>query len=166
MFPVSLLMNPWLILGAVFAIFSSCTTGYVAGRKHESNKWKAAEAEQLAQQIKDRDAYLANVAEMVKLYNEKKEKTRVVYRTIREEVPVETTGAKCLGAGATGLWNKGLAGEVVLPGAAAGAADSPAGNGATDTEVLGNAITNFEQYKQCRDQLNALIDWKEKTYGR
>jgi hypothetical protein len=33
--------------------------------------------------------------------------------------------------------------------------------GATDTEVLTNVVENFEQAKQIRDQLNALIDWYE-----
>lgn len=165
MFP-TMLLNPWVLLCVLATLATSCTTGYVAGRKHEANSWKAEQAEQLQAQIKEREVYLANITEMVKQYNEKKEKTRVVYRTIREEVPVVTTGGGCLGAGAVGLWNKGLAGQLALPPAPAGAADSPAGTGATDTEVLGNAVENFEQYKQCRDQLNALIDWKEKTYGR
>lgn len=161
MFPTWLL-NPWVLLGSVLILLGSCSTGYVAGRKHEANSWKAEQAKVLDAQIKEREAYLANVTEMVKQYNEKKEKTRVVYRTIREQVPGATTGGVCFSQSAVSLWNSGLSGEKLLSGSTPGAADAPAGNGASDTEVLGNAVTNFEQYKQCRDQLNKLIDWHEK----
>lgn len=160
-----MILNPWFWVGAILLVVSSFASGYVAGGRHESNQWKAEQAKQLEAQIRERDAYLANIAEMVKKYNEKKEKARVVYRTIREEVPAVTTGDKCFNQSSVGLWNKGLAGEVVLPGTAVGAVDTPGGNGATDTDVLNNAIVNFEQYKTCRDQLNALIDWSERTFG-
>lgn len=38
----------------------------------------------------------------------------------------------------------------------------------TDEQVLTNVIENFEQAKQIRDQLNALIDWYEtnETIGK
>jgi hypothetical protein len=39
-------------------------------------------------------------------------------------------------------------------------------NTATDTEVLTNVIENFEQAKQIRDQLNALIDWYESSVNK
>jgi protein-arginine kinase activator protein McsA len=46
--------------------------------------------------------------------------------------------------------------------ATAGVAETPTdAHTISDTEVLANAIENFEQAKQIRDQLNALIDWHE-----
>lgn len=165
MFP-TMLLNPWVILGVIATLATSCTTGYVAGRKHEVNKWKAEQAEQLQAQIREREAYLANIAEMVKRYNEKKEKTRVIYREISNQVGDATSGGVCFSQPAVSLWNNALTGKDLLPSTSGRTNDSSSGSSATDTEALNNAVVNFEQYKQCRDQLNAIIDWKEQHYGR
>jgi hypothetical protein len=60
------------------------------------------------------------------------------------------------------VWNSALTGN--LPNPPTGTVKETTSTdtfGATDTEVLTNVIENFEQYKQVRDQLNALIDWYE-----
>jgi len=63
------------------------------------------------------------------------------------------------------VWNSALTGD--LPKASTGTAETPAStNTATDTEVLTNVIENFEQAKQIRDQLNALIDWYESSANK
>jgi len=59
------------------------------------------------------------------------------------------------------VWNSALTGD--LPKATTGTTKTPTSTDTvTDTEVLMNVIENFEQAKQIRDQLNALIDWYEK----
>jgi hypothetical protein len=62
------------------------------------------------------------------------------------------------------LWNAALTG---LPTATAGTTQTTSStNTVTDTEVLTNVIENFEQAKQIRDQLNALIDWYESSANK
>jgi protein-arginine kinase activator protein McsA len=60
------------------------------------------------------------------------------------------------------VWNSALTGDLSkTTTGTAKATTSTDTFGATDTEVLTNVIENFEQAKQIRDQLNALIDWYE-----
>ena len=152
------------VLAVVIASGLSFGVGHHYGVKHTTDEFKAAEAQQLADSVVQRDAYIANLAEMARLKAEAEQKRRVVYRTIKEKVYVETTGKQCLGLGAVRLWNEALAGKDVLPGASG---DSPAaGTGASDRDVLRNHTDNAEQYKACRDELNRLADWREKNYGR
>jgi hypothetical protein len=158
MFP-GFLLNPWVWLGVITALASSCGTGYVAGRKHEANSWKAEQAEQLAAQIKEKEAYEELARGLVKRVQEKEAKANEYYRKWRGEVGKVTSGRQCFDAGAVSLWNEALAGEDHVPGTSAGAA---AASGATDTAVLNNHIDNAGQYAECRRQLNALIDWHER----
>ena len=61
---------------------------------------------------------------------------------------------------ALSVWNSALTGD--LPKATTGATKaSTSTDTATDEQVLTNVVENFEQAKQIRDQLNALIDWYE-----
>ena len=87
----------------------------------------------------------------------------IVYKDIKRKVKDVTDNRICFADGnALSVWNSALTGTV--PEAATGATKASAGTdtvGATDTEVLANVIENFEQAKQIRDQLNALIDWYE-----
>lgn len=123
--------------------------------------WKydaAAKAETVAlmERIKKQDAANRRLA---KQFQEAQSATRVVYRTIEKKVKDETHNRACLDVGAVSLWNDALLG---MSTAATGATETPAATDpATDRDVLGNAVENMEQYKECRDQLNALIDWHE-----
>lgn len=157
MFP-AFLLNPWVVLGAMFIVLSSCTTGYVAGRKHQDNKWKAEQAKQLEAQIREKAAYEELARGLVKRVQEKEAKANEYYRKWRGEVGKVTSGGVCLGGDAVSLWDSALAGEANVPAASAGAAQTAP---ATDTAVLNNFIDNAAQYADCRRQLNALIDWHE-----
>ena len=97
--------------------------------------------------------------EYVRLYNERKAETKIIYREIIKEIPNVTDNRVCFAdAAALSLWNQALEGRVSGP--AAGTPDKASGTSeVTDREVLENAAENFEQYKQVRDQLNKLIDW-------
>jgi hypothetical protein len=94
----------------------------------------------------------------------------IKYRTLKGKVPHVTDNRICFAdSTALSVWNAALTGD--LPKASTGTtkeATSTNTFGATDTEVLTNVIENFEQYKQVRDQLNALIDWYEnnETVGK
>jgi hypothetical protein len=58
------------------------------------------------------------------------------------------------------LWDNALTG---LPTAATGTSqDTARADTFTDRETLKNAVANFEQYKDCRTQLLALIEFHKK----
>ncbi len=127
----------------------------VNGWRHDAADKIQAEAHAQAMAKKDREN-----RDLTKKYQEAQASTRIVYRTIEKRVKDETSNRACLDAGAVGVWNSALWG---LPQAATGTVETPSRpDPATDREVLSNAVENMAQYKECRDQLNALIDWHEK----
>ena len=144
-----------LIGGAVFVAF--CTGWTVHGWKYDANLKKALQDTIELQQAYDR--YAREVA--TKFQNQQAEQV-VKYRTLKGKVKDVTDNRICFAdSAAWGLYNSALTGD--LPKAPTGAPQTPPSTDTvTDTEVLMNVIENFEQAKQIRDQLNALIDWYEK----
>ena len=128
------------------------------GWRHDAQLKKALQ-ETIALQ-KAYDDYAREVA--AKFQNQQAEQL-VVYRNLKRKVQDVTDNRICFAdSNALSVWNSALTGTV--PKATTGAAKAPTSTdtfGATDTEVLTNVIENFEQAKQIRDQLNALIDWHE-----
>ena len=143
-----------LIGGAVFIAF--CTGWTVHGWKYDANLKKALQDTIELQQAYDR--YAREVA--TKFQNQQAEQV-VKYRTLKGKVKNVTDNRICFAdSAAWGLYNSALTGD--LPKTPTGTTQTPPSTSATDTEVLMNVIENFEQAKQIRDQLNALIDWYEK----
>ena len=143
-----------LIGGAVFIAF--CTGWTVHGWKYDANLKKALQDTIELQQAYDR--YAREVA--VKFETQQAEQV-VKYRTLKGKVKDVTDNRICFAdSAALSVWNSALTGD--LPKAPTGATKTPPSTSATDTDVLTNVIENFEQAKQIRDQLNALIDWYEK----
>ena len=143
-----------LIAGAVFVAF--CTGWTVHGWKYDANLKKALQDTIELQQAYDR--YAREVA--TKFQSQQAEQV-VKYRTLKGKVKDVTDNRICFAdSNALSVWNAALTGD--LPKATTGAIETPPSTSATDTEVLTNVIENFEQAKQIRDQLNALIDWYEK----
>ena len=144
-----------LIGGAVFVAF--CTGWTVHGWKYDANLKKALQDTIELQQAYDR--YAREVA--TKFQSQQAEQV-VKYRTLKGKVKDVTDNRICFAdSAAWGLYNSALTGD--LPKAPTGAIETPTSTDTvTDTEVLTNVIENFEQAKQIRDQLNALIDWYEK----
>jgi hypothetical protein len=145
-----------LIAGAIFTAF--CIGWTVHGWKYDANLKKALQDTIDLQQAYDR--YAREVA--VKFETQQAEQV-IKYRTLKGKVPHVTDNRICFAdSAAWGLYNSALTGN--LPKTPTGITETPASTdtfSATDTEVLTNVIENFEQYKQVRDQLNALIDWYE-----
>jgi hypothetical protein len=143
-----------LIAGAVFVAF--CIGWTVHGWKYDANLKKALQDTIELQQAYDR--YAREVA--TKFQNQQAEQV-VKYRTLKGKVKNVTDNRICFAdSAAWGLYNSALTGD--LPKTPTGTTETPSTTSATDTEVLMNVIENFEQAKQIRDQLNALIDWYEK----
>lgn len=148
-----------LIGGAVFVAF--CTGWTVHGWKYDANLKKALQDTIELQQAYDR--YAREVA--TKFQSQQAEQV-VKYRTLKGKVKDVTDNRICFAdSNALSVWNSALTGD--LPKAPTGTTETPPSTDTvTDTEVLTNVIENFEQTKQIRDQLNALIDWYESSANK
>jgi hypothetical protein len=147
-----------LIAGAVFVAF--CTGWTVHGWKYDANLKKA-----LQETIDLQQAYDRYAREVVVKFEQQQAEQVIKYRTLKGKVPNVTDNRICFAdSAALSVWNSALTGD--LPKAPTGAIETPPSTSATDTEVLTNVIENFEQAKQIRDQLNALIDWYENSANK
>lgn len=156
MIPLTFNVKHALIAGAVFVAFSA---GWVVnGWRHDASLKKA-----LQEKIELQQAYDDYAREVTQKFQNQQAKQVLVYRDIKRKVKDVTDNRICFADGnALSVWNSALTGDV--PKATTGTAKTTTSTdtfGATDTEVLTNVIENFEQAKQIRDQLNALIDWFE-----
>jgi hypothetical protein len=143
------------------ALLATFVAGWTTnGWRHDAQLKKALQ-ETIALQ-KAYDDYAREVA--TKFQNQQAEQL-IVYRNLKRKVQDVTDNRICFADGnALSVWNSALTGTV--PKASAGTTQTTTSTdtfGATDTEVLTNVIENFEQAKQIRDQLNALIDWYENS---
>ena len=134
-----------------------CTGWTVHGWKYDANLKKALQDTIELQQAYDR--YAREIA--TKFQNQQAEQV-IVYRTLKGKVKDVTDNRICFNdSNALSVWNSALTGD--LPKAPTRTAKTPTSTDtATNEQVLTNAVENFEQAKQIRDQLNALIDWYEK----
>ena len=147
-----------LIAGAIFTAF--CTGWTVHGWKYDANLKKA-----LQETIDLQQAYDRYAREVVAKFDKQQADQVVVYRTLKGQVKDVTDNRICFADNdALQLWNNALTG---MPTATTGTTKKTTSTDtATDTEVLTNVIENFEQAKQIRDQLNALIDWYESSVNK
>jgi hypothetical protein len=145
-----------LIAGAVFVAF--CTGWTVHGWKYDANLKKA-----LQETIDLQQAYDRYAREVVAKFDQQQAEQVIKYRTLKGKVKDVTDNRICFAdSNALSVWNAALTGD--LPKTTTGTAKETAStNTATDEEVLANVVENFEQAKQIRDQLNALIDWYENS---
>ena len=143
-----------LIAGAIFVAF--CTGWTVHGWKYDADLKEA-----LQETIDLQQAYDRYAREVVIKFEQQQAEQVIKYRTLKGKVKDVTDNRICFAdSNAWGLYNSALTG---MPTAPTGTIkETTSTNTATDTEVLTNVIENFEQAKQVRDQLNALIDWYEK----
>ena len=133
-----------------------CTGWVVHGWKYDANLKKALQDTIELQQAYDR--YAREIA--TKFQNQQAEQV-IVYRTLKGKVKDVTDNRICFDdSNALSVWNSALTGN--LPKAPTRTTETPTSTDtATNEQVLTNAVENFEQAKQIRDQLNALIDWYE-----
>lgn len=143
------------IIGAI--VLLSFYAGWsVNGWRHDAALKKALQETIDLQKVYDDYAREA----VLKFQNQQAEQV-IVYRDLKRKVKNVTDDRICFADGnALSVWNSALTGTV--PKAATGTTQTTTSTDTvTDEQVLTNVIENFEQAKQIRDQLNALIDWYE-----
>jgi hypothetical protein len=131
------------------------------GWRHDAQLKKA-----LQETIELQKAYDDYAREVATKFQNQQAEQAIVYRNLKRKINDVTDNRICFAdSDALSVWNSALTGD--LPKASTGTAETPAStNTVTDTEVLTNVIENFEQAKQIRDQLNALIDWYESSANK
>ena len=144
-----------LIGGAIFVSF--CTGWTVHGWKYDANLKKA-----LQETIELQTAYDNYAREVVAKFDKQQAEQVIVYRTLKGKVPHVTDNRICFDdSAALSVWNSALTGDVPKAPTGTTKTPTPTDTAVTDEQVLTNVVENFEQAKQVRDQLNALIDWYE-----
>ena len=127
------------------------------------NGWRhgAALKKALQETVELQRAYDDYAREAVTKFQNQQTQQVIVYRDLKRNIKDVTDNRICFADGnALSVWNSALTGTV--PKAATGTTQTTASTDTvTDEQVLTNVIENFEQAKQIRDQLNALIDWYE-----
>lgn len=131
---------------------------FVLGWTVNGWRYKAAETDALRQDVADAKVADTQSREIVKDHVERQAEAKIIYRTIKKEIPNVTDDRICFAnADALSVWNRALEG---VSGTAGGTVETSGETGeVTDREILENATENFEQYTEVRDQLNKLIDW-------
>ena len=148
--------NVKLIAAGVVLAVTFVAGWTVNGWRHDGALKKA-----LQEKIELQQAYDAYAREVATKFQNQQAEQAIVYRNLKRKITDVTDDRICFADGnALSLWNSALTGDV--PKAATGTTKTTTSTDtATDTEVLTNVVENFEQSKQIRDQLNALIDWYE-----
>lgn len=174
---------PWVILAVVLAIGGAGAFGYYKG---DSTRGKLDAAQYAAAQKKADDAWKAKIDAANKVGDKlaedleaEKANVKTVTLTVVKEIPKVTTVYKETANAPSiavphGIYTWGFvrllddALDPTVKHDVSAAAGVPAGSAAEadlvrasiDTpDVLSNAVENAGQYADCRNQLNALIDW-------
>lgn len=155
MIPLPLMNLKVVALGAlvVGAFFTGWT---VNGWRHDAAVKKA-----LQETIDLQHSYATFARKVTIEFQDQQAKQVIVYRDLKGKVKDVTDDRICFAdSNALSVWNSALTGTVSTT-ATRAVEETSTTDTTTDSEVLSNAIENFEQSKQVRDQLNALIDWYE-----
>lgn len=155
-------INPWLLIAAVSAILASFIGGLSAGKSLERAYWLEREAN-YQQQVQKETERVNEVATIYGLsLNQSNDKAANLRRQLNEQ---REQLASCLPGGGvrfTGdfvrLYNDALQADAANSSEPAGAT-----SGADSAAILDTHIENGKRWKNCRDQLNALIDILEST---
>jgi hypothetical protein len=160
--PLTFNVKHALIAGAIFVAFSA---GWVVnGWRHDGAMKKA-----LQEKIELQQAYDDYARKATQKFQNQQAKQVLVYRDIKRKVEDVTDNRICFADGnALSVWNSALTGDVPKATTRTAKEATTTSTAITDEQVLTNVIENFEQSKQIRDQLNALIDWYEnnETIGK
>jgi len=150
-------LNPWLLLGALAAAVAVFFGGVSAGKKMERSTWLQAQIE--LQAAKDLETARAN--EIAKLYGTALSTSQDTAFNLRRKLNEQREQlASCLPGGGVrftrafaGLYNDALQTNAGHPGQPAGEAA-----GTDAVTVLDTHVENGLRWKNCRLQLNSLID--------
>lgn len=150
-------INPWLLLAAVSAILASFIGGLSAGKSLERSDWLEREA-QYQQQVQAETNKANEIATIYGLsLNQSNDKAANLRRQLNEQ---REQLAACLPGGGVrftpafaGLYNEALQTDAADTGKPAGEAA-----GTDAATVLDTHIENGKRWKNCRDQLNSIID--------
>lgn len=160
--------NKWLayLLTALVVLGGTAIYSYRKGVQMTDAKWVLSQAE--AQKQKELEQQkLLELAELVTLDINKKDRANHDLRTkLSGQVKDVTDGRVCFAnLDALRVWNQSLLGESGVSGHSPKPVDSTTGAGITDADILANQVENGSRWKECRDHLSQIIEWRKKTRG-
>ena len=150
-------INPWLLIGALSVILASFIGGISVGTKMERSDWLERE-----QELKDQvQAETERANQVAVIYGEWLVTSQDTAFKLRRKLNEQREQlASCLPGGGVrftgafvGLYNEALQTDAANPGQSAGEA-----SGADPAAVIDTHIENARRHKDCRSQLNSLID--------
>ena len=150
-------LNPWLLIGAASAILVSFIGGISVGTKMERTEWLEREQElqaQVAEETERANQVAAIYGKSLATSQDTAYQLRRKLNEQREQLAACLPGGGVRFSGAfVGLYNEALQ---TRP----SDSSEPAGetSGADPAAVLDTHIENARRHKDCRTQLNALID--------
>ena len=155
-------INPWLLIGAASLILASFIGGISVGTKMERSDWLEREQELQAQA----QAETERANQVAGVYGESLVTSQDTAYQLRRKLNEQREQlASCLPGGGVrftpafaGLYNEALQGDAANSSEPAGAAA-----GTDAATVIDTHIENGRRWKNCRNQLNALIDILEST---
>jgi hypothetical protein len=152
---IPLPLNVKLIAAGIVLAVTFVAGWTVNGWRHDGALKKA-----LQEKIELQKAYDDYAREVATKFQTQQAEQVIKYRTLKGKVKDVTDNRICFAdSNAIWVWNNALTG---MPTATTGTTkEATSTDTATDEQVLTNVVENFEQAKQIRDQLNALIDWYE-----
>lgn len=155
-------INPWLLIAAASAILASFIGGMSTGKKLERSEWLEREAkyQQQVQAETDRANEVATIYGLsLHQSNDKAANLRRQLNEQREQL------ASCLPGGGVRFTPAfiRLHDDALQADAANSSEPAGAASGADAAAILDTHIENGRRWKDCRNQLNALIDILEST---
>lgn len=149
---------PYKLLAAVALIVSCFGFGYVKGlQSAERDAFKTAN-KMLQAAIDDKARVDQKLRQLTHELQTGQTKTKVIYRQIERKVDEATDNRVCFTPESLSLWNDAISGSNSMPKAPTRTSEIPGAAGATDRQLLRNAIKNFETCNGYRNQIIAIIE--------
>ena len=158
----------WVIYGivALAVVGGSGIFGYQKGVATTDAKWVLAQ--QALQKQKDvEQEQLKKLAEIVTAdISTKDQKNHDLRAALSKKVTTVTDNRVCFASwDAARVWNESLSGKGSVPGDTVKPADPAPGASITDADLLANQVENGSRWRECRDHLQAIIDWNKQVRG-
>lgn len=167
--PILTRLSPYMATIRLVAGIMVLCAAFAAGWRVESWRWDAANAASLQKENEKLTAQIAANATLTTQLNQvsaqltqKNQEYDDVFRKYQSELHEATTGGRCYGPAAIELFNRAIRSVSDPAGNSRQPAGDASGAGATDTDVLDNALHNLELYGKAREQVKAIRDANDK----
>ena len=163
---ISMIMSNFSTLQAkAIAFIVMAIIIFSAGWTVNGWRYEAKLKDQLAEQLALKDKVDRDSRKLISDLQDKLSKNQTDKVKRDAKIKDVTSGRLCFdNANAIQLWNDAFISEPNLSESTPRASKETARASATDEEVLENINENAARWKECRDQVNAIIEWDKSTF--